>query len=50
MEVEDEQFQMKFKTVDYANRHLGVHIEPVIMVLPYMVSTTALVNKIKSLS
>ncbi|MBP9814311.1 adenylyltransferase/cytidyltransferase family protein [Candidatus Woesebacteria bacterium] len=49
MEIEDEQFQQKFKTVDYANRHLGAHIEPVVMVLPYMISTTAIVNKIRNL-
>jgi len=47
MEIEDEQFQMKFKTVDYANRHLGAHIEPIVMVLPYVESTTAIVNKIR---
>jgi len=49
MEVEDEQFQQKFKTVDYANRHLGAKIEPVVMVLPYVESTTALVNKIRTI-
>lgn len=50
MEIEDEQFQQKFKTVDYANRHLGAKIEPVVMVLPYMISTTAIVNRIRSLA
>jgi cytidyltransferase-like protein len=47
LEIEDEQFEMKFKTIDYANRHLGAEIEPVVMVLPYVISTTAIVNKIK---
>lgn len=49
MEIEDEQFQTKYLTVDYANRHLGAHIEPVVMVLPYVVSTTAIVKKIREL-
>ena len=49
MEIEDEQFQQKFKTVDYANRHLGAKIESVVMVLPYVMSTTAIVNKIRSI-
>ena len=49
MEFEDEQFQLKFMTVDYANRHLGAQIEPVVMVLPYMVSTTAIVKKIRDM-
>ncbi|HLD24935.1 MAG TPA: hypothetical protein VJB96_03360 [Patescibacteria group bacterium] len=49
MEIEDEQFQMKFKSVDYANRHLGAHIDPVVMVLPYVVSTTAIVKKIREM-
>lgn len=49
MEIEDEQFIPKFKTVDYANRHLGATIESVVMVLPYMVSTTAIVNKIRGI-
>lgn len=48
MEVEDEHFFQKIKAVDYANRNLGVHIDPVVMVLPYMNSTTAIVNKIRS--
>jgi pheromone shutdown protein TraB len=50
MEIEDEQFQAKFKTVDYANRHLGAKIEPVVMVLPYMISTTAIINRIRNFS
>jgi D-beta-D-heptose 7-phosphate kinase/D-beta-D-heptose 1-phosphate adenosyltransferase len=49
MEIEDEQFEEKFKTVDYANRHLGAHIEPVVMVLPYVVSTSAIVKKIREM-
>lgn len=49
MEIEDEQFQQKLKTVDYANRHLGAKIESVVMVLPYMISTTAIVNKIRAM-
>ena len=47
MEIEDEQFISKFKKVDYANRHLGSTIEPVVMILPYVVSTTEIVNKIR---
>lgn len=49
LEIEDEQFQQKFKTIDYANRHLGARIDSVIMVLPYVMSTTAIVNKIRSM-
>jgi cytidyltransferase-like protein len=47
LEIEDEHFFQKIRAIDYANRHLGAHIEPVVMVLPYIVSTTAIVNKIK---
>lgn len=47
MEIEDEHFFPKIKTVDYANRHLGKHIEPVVMVLPYVTSTTEIVSKIR---
>lgn len=49
MEIEDEQFQEKFKTVYYANQHLGAHIEPVVMLLPYVVSTSAIVKKIREM-
>ncbi len=49
MEIEDEQFQQKYLTVDYANRHLGAKIEPVVMVLPYVVSTSAIVDKIRNM-
>jgi cytidyltransferase-like protein len=49
MEIEDEHFFLKIKAVDYANRHLGAKIEPVVMVLPYIVSTTAIVEKIHNL-
>ena len=50
MEIEDEHFMQKVKAVDYANRNLGVKIEPIVMVLPYMNSTTAIVNKIQNVS
>lgn len=48
MEIEDEHFFQKIRAVDYAVRNLGAHIEPVVMVLPYMNSTTAIVNKINN--
>lgn len=48
LEIEDEHFFPKIRAIDYANRHLGGNIQPVVMVLPYIVSTTAIVNKIKA--
>lgn len=48
MEIEDQHFFEKIRAVDYANRHLGAHIDPVVMVLPFMESTTAIVEKIRS--
>lgn len=50
LEIEDEHFFPKIKAIDYANRHLGGKIKPVVMVLPYIVSTTAIVNKIRSIT
>lgn len=49
VEVEDDKFLVKMKSTDYANRHLGAHIEPVVMVLPHINSTTAIVEKIRSM-
>ncbi len=48
MEVEDQHFMQKIRAVDYANRNLGSRIEPVVMVLPYVNSTTAIVKKVRS--
>ncbi|MEK7533095.1 MAG: adenylyltransferase/cytidyltransferase family protein [Patescibacteria group bacterium] len=49
LEVEDDKFLQKMKSTDYANRHLGAKIQPVVLVLPYVNSTTAIINKIKSM-
>ncbi len=50
VEVEDDKFTVKLKSTDYANRHLGASILPVVMVLPHVNSTTAIVNKIRSMA
>lgn len=49
LEAEDDKFLQKMKSTDYVNRHLGAHIEPVVMILPHVNSTTAIVNKIRSM-
>lgn len=48
IEAEDDKFLVKFQSTIYANRNLGSHIEPVVLLLPHINSTTAIVNKIRN--
>lgn len=49
IEVDDDKFLVKYKSTVYANRNLGAHIEPVVMSLNHLNSTTAIVGKIRSM-
>lgn len=47
IEAEDDKFLVKFQSTMYANRNLGAQIEPVVLSMPHLNSTTALVEKIR---
>lgn len=49
IEATDDKFLVKLQSTDYANRHLGQHIDPVIMVLPHINFTSAIVEKIRNM-
>lgn len=48
LELEDDKFIQKIQSTEYANRHLGCDIQPVILMLPNINSTTSIISKIKS--
>ena len=46
LETEDDKFDLKLETINYAHDKLGSRIQPIIFTLPMLNSTTAIINRI----
>ncbi|MCX6791926.1 MAG: hypothetical protein NT149_02720 [Candidatus Gottesmanbacteria bacterium] len=49
LETEDDKFSLKYQSVEYANHNLGANIKLVVMTLPYLNSTTSIIDKIRKI-